>query len=55
MLDKIVRRCDSIDKESLCVLATQRVSTGPRIFLCLSLHDMIYLGLASSDNCAFSS
>ncbi|GJJ11198.1 hypothetical protein Clacol_005430 [Clathrus columnatus] len=25
MLDKIIRRCDSIDKESLCILAAQRV------------------------------
>ena len=26
MLDKVIRRSDAIDKESLCILAGQRVS-----------------------------
>lgn len=31
MLDKIIRRSDAIDKESLCILAGRRVSVSPSL------------------------
>jgi hypothetical protein len=33
MLDKVLRRSDALDKESLCVVAGQRVSTTPGLSL----------------------
>lgn len=43
MLDKIIRRCDSIDKESLCILAAQRVSVLKSISLILYLYKWFFL------------
>ena len=31
MLDKVLRRCDAVDKESLCILAGQRVHLSPSL------------------------
>lgn len=50
MLDKVLRRSDAIDKESLCILAGHRVR-GPTPSFVISIYPR--LGLASTHNIPF--
>jgi exosome complex RNA-binding protein Rrp42 (RNase PH superfamily) len=50
MLDKVLRRSDALDKESLCIIAGQRV----RHFIAPYVRVDTVLGLASEIDSAFS-
>ena len=52
MLDKVLRRSDAIDKESLCILAGQRVSFHfTRRIICVFIARDV--GMACSPNITF--
>ena len=51
MLDKVIRRSDVVDKESLCILAGQRVSF-PLPVLC-TMEPIVLLGMAPSPHIPF--
>ncbi len=51
MLDKVLRRSDALDKESLCIIAGQRVSEDLSL---RTFHHCYLLGLASTADSTFS-
>lgn len=50
MLDKILRRSDAIDKESLCIVAGQRVSSAFTLVFAMSTESLAGLAPAADSS-----